>query len=89
MEHRRAEALELIEVLQEPRLAGDLRNAYDGIRSAGKTIADVRAMPNPGRPGQPARGGRASAGNRRELAAANASPPDTGQCVTRMGGAAG
>jgi ATP-dependent helicase/nuclease subunit A len=50
VEHRRAEALELIEVLQEPRLAGDLRNAYDGIRSAGKTIAEVRAMPNPGRP---------------------------------------
>src|ERR1039458_7661190 len=29
-------------------LANDLKNAYDGIRSAGKTIADVRAMENPG-----------------------------------------
>lgn len=49
VEHRRSEALQLIEALQEPHLAGDLRNAYDGIRSAGRTIAEVRAMENPGR----------------------------------------
>ncbi len=48
VEHRRTEALQLIEALQEPHLAGDLKNAYDGIRSAGKTIAEVRAMENPG-----------------------------------------
>jgi len=48
VEHRRTEALELIEALQTPYLANDLRNAYDGIRSAGKTIAEVRAMENPG-----------------------------------------
>jgi ATP-dependent helicase/nuclease subunit A len=48
VEHRRTEALQLIEALQEPDLAGDLKNAYDGIRSAGKTIAEVRAMENPG-----------------------------------------
>ena len=65
VEHRRAEALELIEVLQDPRLAGDLRNAYDGIRSAGKTIADVRAMPNPGPQADP----RDAAARLRELLA--------------------
>jgi len=48
VEHRRAEALELIEALQTPYLINDLKNAYDGIRSAGKTIAEVRAMENPG-----------------------------------------
>ncbi len=53
VEQRRAEALQLIEALQEPRIAGDLRNAYDGIRSAGKNITDVRAMPNPGCPTSP------------------------------------
>jgi ATP-dependent helicase/nuclease subunit A len=46
---RRAEVLELIEALQSPSsLVADLRNVYDGIRSAGKTIAEVRAMTNPG-----------------------------------------
>src|SRR5277367_6045329 len=45
--NRRAEALELIPVLQKPDIAGDLKNAYDAIRSAGKTIAEVRAMPCP------------------------------------------
>jgi len=48
VEHRRAEALELIVALQTPYLTGDLRNAYDGIRSAGRTILEVRAMQNPG-----------------------------------------
>jgi ATP-dependent exoDNAse (exonuclease V) beta subunit len=51
---RRAEVLELIEALQAPFIAGDLRNAYDAIRSAGKTVADVRAMPGPGQPTNPA-----------------------------------
>ncbi len=49
VEQRRAEVLDLIEALQSPSsLTTDLRNAYDAIRSAGKTIADVRAMENPG-----------------------------------------
>ena len=45
---RREDALALIEALHVPSLAGDLIKAYDAIRSAGKTIAEVRAMPNPG-----------------------------------------
>lgn len=45
---RRPEALALIDILQTPYLFNDLRSAYDGIRSAGKTIAEVRAMENPG-----------------------------------------
>jgi ATP-dependent helicase/nuclease subunit A len=49
VEQRRAETLELIEALQEPDLAFALQSAYDGIRSAGKTVAEVRAMGNPGR----------------------------------------
>ncbi len=45
----RSDVLELIEALQTPlNLTNDLRNAYDGIRSAGKTIAEVRSMENPG-----------------------------------------
>ncbi len=44
---RRPEALALIEALQNPHIAGDLRNAWDGIRSAGKTVAEARAMPCP------------------------------------------
>ncbi len=48
VEQRRADALELIEALQVPWVASDLRNAYDGIRCAGKTVAEVRAMENPG-----------------------------------------
>ena len=46
--NRRAETLELIEALNSPALVGDLKNVYDGIRSAGKTIDEVRSMPNPG-----------------------------------------
>ncbi len=45
---RREDALALIEALHVPSLAADLIRAYDAIRSAGKTIAEVRAMPNPG-----------------------------------------
>jgi ATP-dependent helicase/nuclease subunit A len=45
---RRTDALELIQALQTPYLAGHLISAYDGIRSAGKTIAQVRAMESPG-----------------------------------------
>jgi len=45
---RREEALALIATLQTPWIAGDLKSAYDGIRSAGKTIEEVRAMPSPG-----------------------------------------
>jgi ATP-dependent helicase/nuclease subunit A len=46
-EHRRTETLELIEALQSPYLAGDLKDIYDAIRSAGMTIEEVRGMPNP------------------------------------------
>ncbi|MEP6714954.1 MAG: UvrD-helicase domain-containing protein, partial [Terriglobia bacterium] len=45
-EHRET-ALELMEALQTPRIAGDLSDAWDGIRSAGKSVEDVRAMPSP------------------------------------------
>jgi ATP-dependent exoDNAse (exonuclease V) beta subunit len=45
---RRAEVLELIDILQTPYIAGELRNAYDAMRSAGMPIREVRAMPNPG-----------------------------------------
>jgi ATP-dependent helicase/nuclease subunit A len=45
---RRAEALQLIEALQTPWIAGDLMNAYDAIRSAGKSIQEVRAIAGPG-----------------------------------------
>jgi len=49
VDFHRSDVLELIEALQTPlNLTSDLRNAYDGIRSAGKTIAEVRAMDNPG-----------------------------------------
>ncbi len=48
--NRRAEALALIEALQTPMIAGELRHAYDGIRSAGKTVEEVRGMPNPSAP---------------------------------------
>ncbi|HWF08410.1 MAG TPA: UvrD-helicase domain-containing protein [Bryobacteraceae bacterium] len=44
---RRAEMLALIEALQTPYVIGDLRSTYDGIRSAGKTVAQVRAMEMP------------------------------------------
>jgi ATP-dependent helicase/nuclease subunit A len=44
---RRDDALALIGMLQEPKIAWDLKNAYDGIRSAGKSVEDVRAMPRP------------------------------------------
>lgn len=65
VEKRRDEALELIGVLHKPDLAGDLRNAYDAIRSAGKTIAKVRAMANPGVPVDP----RDAAARLREIVA--------------------
>jgi ATP-dependent helicase/nuclease subunit A len=45
---RRPEALALIGALQTPYVISDLAGAYDGIRSAGKTVAEVRAMENPG-----------------------------------------
>jgi len=45
---RRGETLALIEALQTPfYVATDLTDAYEAIRSAGRTIAEVRAMPNP------------------------------------------
>jgi ATP-dependent exoDNAse (exonuclease V) beta subunit len=47
MAERREEGLALIGILQEPRIAGDLKSAYDGIRSAGITVEDVRAMASP------------------------------------------
>ena len=45
--NRREETLELIDALQSPSLAGDLKDVYDGIRSAGMTIERVRAMGSP------------------------------------------
>ncbi len=47
----------MIAALQEPDIAGDLKNAYDGIRSAGKTIAEVRAMAVSDAAREPARDG--------------------------------
>jgi len=44
----RMEALELIEALHAPYLTNDLADVYDAIRSSGKSIAEVRAMENPG-----------------------------------------
>ena len=46
-ERRRAETLELIDALHAPNLAGDLKDAYDAIRSAGLSIEDVRMKANP------------------------------------------
>lgn len=48
--NKRPATLDLIEALHSPYLTGDLKDVYDGIRSAGKTIEDVRAMSNPGGP---------------------------------------
>jgi ATP-dependent helicase/nuclease subunit A len=45
-EHRE-DALALIEALQTPWILGDLKSAYDALRSAGKTVEDVRAMQSP------------------------------------------
>lgn len=48
VESRREEALALIEVLQSPlSFTGDLKNTYDGIRSAGMTVEQVRPMSCP------------------------------------------
>ncbi|HEX4135993.1 MAG TPA: UvrD-helicase domain-containing protein [Bryobacteraceae bacterium] len=47
VEQRHAEALELIEALQTPYVVNNLLDAYDGIRSAGKTVAEIRAIANP------------------------------------------
>ena len=44
---RREDALALIEELQSPSLAGDLKDVYDAIRSAGVTLQEVRNRPNP------------------------------------------
>ncbi|HVW84135.1 MAG TPA: UvrD-helicase domain-containing protein, partial [Bryobacteraceae bacterium] len=52
--NRREDALALIEALQTPWIAGDLKSAYDGIRSAGRSIEQVRAMPGPIDPVTPA-----------------------------------
>ncbi len=46
-ELRRTETLELIEALHSPRLATELKDIYDAVRSAGLSIDDVRAMPSP------------------------------------------
>jgi ATP-dependent exoDNAse (exonuclease V) beta subunit len=52
---RRADALELIESLQDPlHIVDHLGNVYDAFRSAGKTAAEVRAMPVPSQPVNPA-----------------------------------
>jgi ATP-dependent exoDNAse (exonuclease V) beta subunit len=44
---RRDEMLALIEALHVTRIAPDLKSVYDGIRSAGISIEQVRAMPTP------------------------------------------
>ncbi|MDQ1471206.1 MAG: ATP-dependent helicase/nuclease subunit [Bryobacterales bacterium] len=55
VESRREDALALIEVLQSPlSFTGDLKNTYDGIRSAGMTVEQVRPMPNPSQAATPA-----------------------------------
>ncbi len=46
-ELRREATLDLIEALHSPQLAKDLKDVYDGIRSAGLSIDHVRNMPNP------------------------------------------
>jgi ATP-dependent exoDNAse (exonuclease V) beta subunit len=52
---RRDDALDLIEILPAPGfIAGQLLDVYDAIRSAGKDIADVRAMPGSKQPVRPA-----------------------------------
>jgi len=48
VEHHREGALELMRPCRNLDLAYDLQSAYDGIRAAGMTVAEVRAMPNPG-----------------------------------------
>jgi ATP-dependent helicase/nuclease subunit A len=48
VESQRETALNLIEALQSPlSFTGDLKSVYDGIRSAGRTVEEVRPMPNP------------------------------------------
>jgi ATP-dependent exoDNAse (exonuclease V) beta subunit len=44
---RREDALALIEALHSPSVTGDLKDAYDAIRSAGMSLAQVRHRPNP------------------------------------------
>jgi ATP-dependent exoDNAse (exonuclease V) beta subunit len=44
---RREEALALIEALHSPSIAGELKDVYDAIRSAGVTLQEVRNKPNP------------------------------------------
>ena len=44
---RREDALALIEILHVPRIAYDLKGAFDAIRSAGMTVEQVREMPSP------------------------------------------
>jgi ATP-dependent helicase/nuclease subunit A len=52
--HRRDEILHLIVALQSPNIAGQLKDVYDAIRSAGKSIEQVRIMPAPGGAIEPA-----------------------------------
>ncbi len=52
-ELRREATLELIEALHAPQLARELKDVYDAIRSAGLSIEEVRAMPNPAGPAPP------------------------------------
>jgi ATP-dependent exoDNAse (exonuclease V) beta subunit len=44
---RREATLELIEALQVPSLAGDLKDVYDAMRSAGMSVEQVRDMSRP------------------------------------------
>jgi ATP-dependent exoDNAse (exonuclease V) beta subunit len=47
VETRKETALALIAALQQPDMAGALRSAWDAIRSAGKSAAEVRTMAPP------------------------------------------
>lgn len=48
VENDRDAALALIDALKTPRITADLIDTCDAIRSAGKTITEVRAMKSPG-----------------------------------------
>ena len=50
MARRRSEALGLIDALHTPDIARHLVEVYDAIRSSGKTIAEIRALPSPAAP---------------------------------------
>lgn len=50
---RRRDVLELIPALHTPEMTGDLISAIDAMRSAGKTVAEIRDLPSPTPPLSP------------------------------------